>query len=598
MDIKNYNEIKVQELKEAEEIALRVKNDNHPTVLYKDVRPIVDIKHMLKTSVELYGDNVAFYEKPNRNEPYASITYKQTGADVDKLGTALMSLDLKGKKIGVIGENSYKWALTYLAVTGGIGIIVPLDKELNREDLVNLVKRSEMEAIIYTEKYADTFKGAKDTNLKHLINMDLQTEEGSDETPFSSMLEKGEKLLAEGNRDFLDAQVINTDLSVILFTSGTTGMSKGVMLSQKNITADLMVAPTVFKVNPSDIFFSVLPIHHTYECTCGFLMPLYKGASIAFCEGLKHITKNLEEIKPTVFLGVPILLETLHKKIWQGVRKKGKEDTLKKVIKINKFTKKIGIDLGKKAFKDIRAVFGGRMRIMVCGGAAINPEVLQGIRDFGIMALQGYGLTECAPLGALNPDTAPKNSSIGRKLPGFDLKIFEPNEEGVGEICVRGENVMMGYYQMEEETAAVLKEGWLHTGDLGVMDDEGYVFITGRAKNVIITKNGKNIYPEEIEYKVNQIPFVLESMVFDEDTGSGQDTMIVASIRLDDEEVAERFPGLTAEDLEKEVWKEVDAINEKEAMFKKIKKIIVKENDFTKNTTKKIIRHSQSNKEK
>ncbi len=598
MDIREYEKIKAEELSIAEEIATRVKNDNHPTVLDKNVRVITDIKHMLKTSIELYGDNVAFYEKPNKNEPYAPITYKQTGQDVDRLGTALMSLNLKGKKIGVIGENSYKWAISYLAVTGGIGIIVPLDKELNGEDLVNLVNRSEMEAVIYTEKFADIFKNAKDSTLKYLINMDMQEEKGNIEIPFSSLMKKGEELLEEGNRDFLDAQIINTDLSIILFTSGTTGMSKGVMLSQKNIVSDLMVAPTVFRVYPTDIFFSVLPIHHTYECTCGFLMPLYKGASIAFCEGLKHITKNLEEIKPTVFLGVPILLETLHKKIWQGVRKKGKEDTLKKVIKINKFTKKIGIDLGKKAFKDIRAVFGGRMRIMVCGGAAINPEVLQGIRDFGIMALQGYGLTECAPLGALNPDTAPKNASIGRKLPGFDLKIFEPNEEGIGEICVKGENVMMGYYLMEEETAAVLRDGWLHTGDLGIMDSEGYVFITGRAKNVIITKNGKNVYPEELEYNINQIPLVLESMVFDEDTGAGQDTMIVASIRLDDEEVAEKFPGLSMIELEKEVWKEIDAINEKEAMFKKIRKIIIKENDFEKNTTKKIKRHAQSNKEK
>ncbi len=592
-----YEKIKAEELKRAEETISKIMEDKRPAVKYKESRPITDIRHMLRTSVELYGDNVAFHHKTERNADYTTITYKETARDVDRLGTALMDLGLSGKKIGIVGENSYKWAVSYLAVTCGVGIVVPLDKELKGEDLVELARRSEMAAVIYTDKYSDIFGDAKKTKLKVLINKDLKPEdENKKELSFDKLLERGAELLEKGNRDFLDAQIINDELGIILFTSGTTGVSKGVMLSHKNIVADLMVAPTVLKVNSWDIFFSVLPVHHTYECTCGFLMPLYKGASIAFCQGLKHITKNLEEVKPTMFLGVPVLFETLHKKIWQNVRKKGKEDLLKKIIKINRVTKKVGIDLGNKFFKDIRAVFGGRMRMMICGGAAINPDVLQGIRDFGIMALQGYGLTECAPMAALNPDTAPKNTSIGTYFPGFELKVFETNEEGIGELCVKGDNVMMGYYQMEEETAKVIKDGWLHTGDLGKIDDEGYAYITGRAKNVIITKNGKNIYPEEIEYNINNIPFVLECMVYGDDTESGQDTKIVAAIRLDDEEVAERFPGMSKEDLEKEVWKEGDVINDKEAMFKKVKKIVVKEKDFIKNTSKKIKRHEQANK--
>ncbi len=597
LEAKDYEALKLAEMKEAEMIVDRINNDPHPSVRYKESRPITDIRHMFKTSVELYGNRVAFRHKPTKHSEYTPITYKETDQDVDSLGTALMSLGLKGKKIGVIGENSYKWAISYLATVFGLGVVVPLDKELNKRDLHNLVKRSEMSAVIYQDKFKDVFADIEDCPLEYKINMAL-SEDSDKELSFDKLLEKGNELLKSGNREFVDAQINNKELSIILFTSGTTGMSKGVMLSHLNIAADLMVAPTVLKIYQEDIFFSVLPIHHTYECTCGFLLPLYKGASIAFCEGLKHVAKNLGEVKPTIFLGVPALFEALYKKIWQNVKKKGKEDTLKKVIKLNEITKKVGVDLGNKFFKDIRAVFGGRMRIMICGGAAINPEVLQGIRDFGIMALQGYGMTECAPLGALNPDTAPKNGAIGRKLPGFDLKIHNPNEEGIGEICVQGENVMLGYYQMEEETAEIIKDGWLHTGDLGYMDDEGYAYITGRAKNVIITKNGKNVYPEEIEYNIKQIPFVQDTMVFGEDTENGQDTRIVAAIKIDDDEVALLYPEKTRDEVESILRDEIDKINKDEPIFKMIRRVIIKENDFEKNTSKKIKRFADSNKEK
>ncbi len=624
MDKTEYIEIKKVEKQWAEGIVTKIQNSKDATVKYKDSRPITDIRDMFRSSVELFGDNVAFHEKPDRNSPYKTITYKEAEKDVNALGTALLALGLKGKRIGIVGENSYKWAVSYLSVVCGVGVVVPLDKELKEEELITLAKRSDMAAIIYTDTYKDVFgnsKKLKGTELKYQINMNLNQSDVENsskfekfankceekepkkigfenEISFDGLLEFGTKLLESGNREFIDAQVINSEMNIILFTSGTTGVSKGVMLSQKNIACDLMVAPTVLKVNETDIFFSVLPIHHTYECTCGFLMPMYKGASIAYCEGLKYITKNLEEVKPTMFLGVPVLFETLHKKIWANVRKKGKEKVLKKVIKANKVTKKIGIDLGNKFFKDIRAVFGGRMRMMICGGAAINPDVLQGIRDFGIMALQGYGLTECAPMGALNPDTAPKNASIGRSFPACELKVFAANEEGIGEICVKGDNVMMGYYEMEEETSKVIKDGWLHTGDLGKIDSEGYVYITGRAKNVIITKNGKNVYPEEIEYNINNIQYVLESMVYGDETESGQDTKIVASIRLDDEVVAELFQDISKEEIEKKLWEDIEMINEKEPMFKKVKKIVIKENDFIKNTSKKIKRHAEENKVK
>ena len=435
-----------------------------------------------------------------------------------------------------------------------------------------------------------------DTKLKVLVNFTAE-EENDGVYALSQLVEEGKKLIEEGNTEFLDVDIDNEAMGIILFTSGTTGKSKGVMLSHKNIVADLMIAPTVFKVEPTDIFFSVLPLHHTYACTCDFLIPMYKGVTVAYCQGLKYITKNLAEVKPTMFLGVPAIFEKLYSTIWKNVKKQGKEDLLKKVIKINRKTKKVGLDIGPMFFKKITAVFGGRMRCLICGGAAISPEVLDGIMDFGILALQGYGLTECAPMGALNPDTAPNSSSIGVRFPGADLKVVDVNEEGIGEICVYGDNIMLGYMDMPEETAAVIDaEGWFHTGDMGYIDENGYAYITGRKKNVIITKNGKNVYPEEIEYLLSLIPFVEESFVF-EGESEKDDTTIVASIKLDQEAVEELLGAeYTTEQAKELVWKEVDKINADAPFYRKIKRVIIRKSDFIKNSSKKLIRFAEDNK--
>ena len=387
------NEKKTGAMEWAEELVAKINADERAYVKYKESRPITDIKHMIETSAELFGDNVAFMQKDNNNEPYRKILYREALADVNGLGTALISKGLKGKRIAVIGENCYQWATSYLAAVCGTGIVVPLDKELSAEELKNLVIRADVECVLFQKKFEDMFKKMKDsgdTKLNVLVNFTSEEEKGGVYS-WSQLVKEGKKLVEEGNIEFTDAEIDNEAMSIILFTSGTTGKSKGVMLSHKNIAADLMIAPTVFKVFPTDIFFSVLPLHHTYECTCNFLMPLYKGAAIAYCQGLKYITKNLEEVKPTMFLGVPAVFEKLYSTIWKTVKKQGKEDLLKKVIRVNRKTKKVGIDLGKIFFKQITAVFGGRMRCLICGGAAINPEVLDGIRDFGILALQGYG---------------------------------------------------------------------------------------------------------------------------------------------------------------------------------------------------------------
>lgn len=597
-----YKKAKERDLQIAKDLVAQIQASKDPTVKYRDSRPIMDVKHMLETSAspEWYADNIAFYQKMKPGTPYQPITYRQTLADVNALGTALIAAGLKGKRIAIIGENSYWWGVSYLAVLCGTGIVVPLDKELSPRDVEGLLGQSEVSAAIFTEKHAKLFEGLQlsgESSLKVLIQID-KDEDTPTVRSWKKMVAEGQKMIEEGNRDFLDAQINRDEMSILLFTSGTTGLSKGVMLSHGNIVTDLMIAPTVLKVNTWDVFFSVLPIHHTYECTCGFLMPLYKGASVAYCEGLKHITKNLAEISPTMFLGVPLIFESLYKKIWQNVRKKGKEDLLRKVIKVNRVSKKIGVDIGKIFFKDILAVFGGRMRMMIVGGAAINPEVLEGIQDFGIQALQGYGLTECAPMAALNPDTAPNSRSVGKPFPGTEVKIFKPDEEGTGEICVKGGNVMLGYYNMPEATAEVIRDGWLHTGDIGYMDSKGYIYITGRKKNVIITKNGKNVFPEELEYLLNKTQFILESMVFSDESADSEDTLIVASVVPDQEELAQAYDHpLTKKELEDLIWKDVDKINDESPFYRRIKRLIVRDEELEKNTSKKIKRFAEGNKQ-
>ena len=599
----SYEEIKKQEMLWAEKVVSDLNNSTDKYVVYKTSRPITDIRHMLRTSTELYGDNVAFRQRFEKNEPYREITYKEAFETVNALGTALTNIGLKGKRIAVIGENCYQWATSYLAVICGTGVVVPLDKELSAMELKQLVIEAEVSAVMFTKKYREIFKEMKtsgDTDIEILGDLTGDDEEEGI-FKWSNLVAEGRMLLDGGDRSFVEAEIIADEMSELLFTSGTTGIAKGVMLSHKNICFDLMIAPTILNVNTWDIFFSVLPIHHTYEGTCGFLMPLYKGASIAYCEGLKYIVKNLAEVSPTMFLGVPALFETLYKTIMRNVRKQGKEGLVKKVMSVNKVTRKIGLDLNKLLLKDILKVFGGRMRVLISGGAAIDPAILQFFNDLGFIAVQGYGLSECAPMGALNPDNPKymRNSSVGHILPGMQVKIVDKDEDGIGEICLKGDNVMLGYYKNPEETARTVRDGWFYTGDQGYVDEEDFIYITGRKKNVIIASNGKNVFPEELEYYLSLSPFIAESMVWGAEDERSGDIVIVAAIRPETDDIREVLGDEKADDPEtvKELlWKEVDKVNEQMPMFKKIKKIVVRNEEFEKNTSKKIKRFAEANK--
>lgn len=579
-----------------------LKSKNKFNLYKEELRPVVNLKQMLESSAELFSDNVAFWYKFNKGEDYTPITYRETLEDVNALGTALISRGLKDKRIGVIGENSYYWALSYLTAACGTGVVVPLDKELNASELEQLTEQAGLSCVMMSPKYRDTFKDMLDRgvgNLEFLV--DFKAETSTDRIyALKELKAEGQSLLSLGDRRYLDSEIDPDTLGVLLFTSGTAGVSKGVMLSQRNICSEIMLDPLLIKYTQEDVFFSVLPLHHTYECTCGFLVSLYRGSAIGYCEGLKYIQKNLQELKPTIFCGVPLIFENLYKAIMKTVKKQGKEAMLERVLKANRITGRVGLDISKLFLGQVRKVFGGRMRLLVSGGAPIRPEIMRFFNDLGFIMIQGYGLTECAPLAAAIPTEKKyyNYDSVGRLLDQMEVKIIDKDAEGVGEICLKGPNVMMGYLNNPEETEKSLKDGWFHTGDLGYVDRKKYIYITGRKKNVIITANGKNVYPEELENYLDESIFILESMVWAKDDEKGNDRVIVATIKPDMEEI-KNYLGEGADDpdaIKELIQSEVDRINAPQPLFKKIGKVIIRTEDFEKTTTHKIKRFAESNK--
>ncbi len=558
-----------------------------------DVREIKNLKDMFYSSTDIFGDKTAFMVKDNPGGAYRNITYNQFRRDVDAFGTALMDMGLKNNKIAVIGENRYEWAVTYMAVVNGVGTIVPFDKELPEEEIKYLIKASGVSCMVYSEKFGNFFEDLdiKGMELSQYINMDAERDNGA-HFSFSRILEKGKKLLKQGDRTYIEAKIDENEMKILLYTSGTTGMAKGVMLSHKNITTNLMAMCSMVNITPDDIFFSILPLHHTYECTCGFLTPIYRGAAIAYCEGLKYILKNMEEAKPTIFLGVPLIFEGIYKKLWRQAKKSGLDKKLSKAIKINNSLKKFGVDLSGKLFKKVHSNFGGHIRMFISGGAGIDPEVAKGFRDLGIFTLQGYGLTEMSPIVALNPDVKPKNAAAGVPLPGIDVKIHDPGEDGIGEIITKGGNLMLGYYNNQEATDQVIIDNWFYTGDLGYLDHENYVYITGRKKNVIVTKNGKNVFPEELEFYLNRNEYIEESIIWGKEDSASGEIYVHAQIRPNYEALQEAFnSSLSDEQVHDFLQKEVDRINRELPFYKKIRKIQIRKEEFAKTTSKKIKRH-------
>lgn len=554
-----------------------------------------DLKQMLKISGERFGDKPAFVYKTNIPDKYDIITHKEFRDDINAFGTALIDLNLKDKRIAIISENRYEWCVAYLAIVAGTGVVVPLDKLLPENEIESLISRSEVEAVIYSKKYnnvMDKIKKENNTKLKHFISMDLDKKE-KDIYSQKELTAQGKKMIEKGNKSFLDAKIDNEKMSIMLFTSGTTAMSKAVMLSHKNICSNLMDIVSVIKIDENDRFLSFLPLHHTFECTVGFLHAIYKGSSTAFCDGIRHIAENLKEYHITAMISVPILFEKMYKQILKTIEKQGKTEDVKKGIKITKAFLKLKIDLRKKVFKEIHENLGGKIRILVAGGAALDPEAEKGFNELGFKMYQGYGLTETSPVIAAEDDKYRKIGSIGKAFPSLEVKLIDKDENGIGELMVKGPSVMIGYYKNETATKENLeKDGWFHTGDLAKIDKENYIYIAGRKKYVIVLKNGKNIFPEELETIINKLEGIKESIVYGRPDKDG-DYKVCAKIVYDKDLINERYKETDEEKIKEVIWQEIKKINKTMPTYKYIKEISITTEDLIKTTTQKIKRHEE-----
>ena len=545
------------------------------------VREIQSVKEMLETSCKEHKDRIAYYTKEFGDKSFKEIKYEQLLEDVNALGTALLSLGLKDKKIAIIGENRYYWACSYLAIMCGVGIVVPLDRVLPKQEIESCLERAKVSVLIYSDKAKDTIDeiAENDNNkIEFYIGMDKKEDEGNN-LSFTRLLEMGRQLIEKGDRRFIDAPMNIDAVAEILFTSGTTSKSKAVMLSQKNIIFNIYQHNKMIGIRKEDIFLSFLPIHHVYECVCGFLTPIYRGAAVSYCQGLRYIQEDMKEAHISVFLCVPLVFESMYKKIWTGIDKQGKTKLVKNMIKLTNVLQKLGINLKRKIFKDIHNQFGGNVRLFIAGAASVNPETCSGFRNFGISTVQGYGLSECAPIVALNRDTYYKDDAIGLPLEGTEIKIENINEDGIGEICTKGDHVMLGYYENEEATNEAIKDGWFYTGDLGYMDKDGFIHMTGRKKNVLITKNGKNVYPEELEEVLNNSDYISESMVYLK--GDNDNSKLVADLILNKEYIENKLSGKTTEEIKQIVWNEVKKINQNMVIYKHITEINIRNSDRT-----------------
>ena len=553
---------------------------------------VKNLKEMLNLTKDLYGKKPAFKLK-DENGKYREITHKTVREEIDKLGTALLTLGLKGKRVAVIGENRYEWEIAYLSVVCGVGVVVPLDKSLPENELKRVIERSGVEAIIFSNKYEEVLRKIVLEGigkLKHLISMDSKTH-GNGIYSLSELIEIGEVLLNNGNREYIDAEIDPNEMQIMLFTSGTTSESKVVALCHRNLCENLMALDKVEDVDSNDRFLSFLPIHHVFECTVGFLFSLYKGARTSFCDGIKHMQENYKEYDITFAACVPAIFESMYRGIWKKLEKEGKKE---KVLKLLEEHKDANMEKRRKVFKDIHEMFGGHIKTFITGAAAIDKDVVAGYRDFGINLCQGYGLTETSPVVAIEGKDIHKVGSIGKVLPGLEVKISEPNEEGVGELLVKGPTVMLGYYGNEEATKEAIVDGWFYTGDLASLDEEGYIFIKGRKKSVIVLKNGKNIFPEEMENIVNRIEGVKESFIFGKSNKKDPDDIKIYVKIVYDKNIMKLVYKTDDEEKIHEILSEkIKEINNIMPAYKSIRGVVLTETPLIKTTTNKIKRQEE-----
>lgn len=557
----------------------------------KDMLEVTDLKDMLNKTRELYGDKPGYKIKIGKGQ-YKIYTHNEIRDMINYLGTALISLGLKGKRIGVIGENRYEWELAYLSAVCGVGIVVPMDKSLPANELEEVIERSEVEAIFYSKKYEEIIKKIKyseKNKLKHLISMDIDIH---DEGIYSEkeLIEKGKELVDNGNREYINAKINPEEMSIMLFTSGTTSRAKVVALSHKNLISNVMDYASVVDVDSNDRILSFLPLHHVYECTVGMLVSLYVGAERSFCDGIRHIVENLNEYKITYAAFVPAIYELMYKNIWKMLEKKGKVEETKTLMQEYKDK---SMQEKKEVFKEIHDMYGGCIKLFITGAAALDKEVIETFRNWGLNLCQAYGLTETSPIIGIETNEYHRVGSIGRPIPHVEARIDEADEDGVGELVVKGPNVMLGYYNDKKATNSVMEDGWFHTGDLAKIDEDGYIFICGRKKSVIVLKNGKNIYPEEMENLVNKIEGVKESFIFGKQQTDDKDNIkIHVKIVFDKDIMKEAYKVENEEDIYRVLTEKIKEVNSVMPKYKAIRGIIISEEPLIKTTTNKIKRQA------
>lgn len=556
-----------------------------------DVPQIETLQQMVLESAEKYSGKIALEDL--NPTPLPSVTYKELLKYILKFGMALKSLGLTERAhIALIGENRVQWGITYLTAMCFNYVVVPIDKNLTSNEIFNIVHESDAEAIVFSESFSSTFSGSHTSlkKLKYFICMD----ETKEDPKFLNMM----NLINKVNHvdESILPKINSNDMAEIIFTSGSLGRAKGVMLTQGNLAANLVDMVSMILITKEDRFLSVLPTHHTYECTCGMLCPLYSGASVHYARSLKTIVDDIQKVKATIMLGVPLLFDKLFKRVMKGIS----EDKVKSIIvpslmKFTNFLQSVGVKgLKQKVFKELHEKFGGHIRIFIAGGAAPDPLVAKGLREFGFQFIQGYGLTETSPILALNRLDSFKDDAAGLLLPRVEVKINDPDEEGIGEIWAKGPSVMLGYYKNEKMTDGAFENGWFKTGDLGYIDKEGFLHIAGRQKNVIISKSGKNVFPEEVEDILNRSPFILECMVYGEEDAK-QDEIIAAQIVVDAEAFIElsgsKGVNINDEFMNEVIAEEVEKTNKQLSGYKRIRKFYIREDEFQKTTTQKIKRY-------
>ena len=545
--------------------------------LYKYIE-ITDLKDMLKKSGEKYGEKIAY--KIRQENEYKEITHSEVRKMVDGLGTKLIDMGLKDKRIAVIGENRYEWEIAYLSIVCGTGTVVPLDKSLPENELESLIERSKAEAIICSQKYVEILKKTK---LKYIISMDLENDNDGIISQ-KRLISEGIQLVKSGDTSFTNAKIDNEKMSIMLFTSGTTSISKAVALSHKNICSNLMDISSILDVNSSDVFLSFLPLHHVFECTVGFLFSLYVGAETVFCDGIRHIPENLAEYKVSVMASVPAIYERLFKIIKKHLEKQGK---VEQILEDEEKYKDSSMEKKKEVFKEIHDLLGGNIKLFISGAASLDPSIEEKFRRLGFNMVQGYGLTETSPVVAIGNKKYHKTGSIGKCVPSDEVKLLDINKDGIGELAVKGPNVMLEYYENKEATEKVLKDGWFQTGDLARIDEEGYIFICGRKKSVIVLKNGKNIFPEEMETLINKEDGVEESFIFGKPISKDpNDIKIFVKIVYN----KESFEGKTETEIKKYFNEKIKSINKTMPHYKAIRGIIISDKPLIKTTTNKIKR--------